>query len=127
MEIVKKTVKIRRKLPGIPPPTVKLSAKARRDRKTIIRLWEQNDTDLLILDRCLQYRDQADRYQAQLDKEGLSIENAKTGASRPHPALSALKLARSNFLTAWRMLDLKEDRAKTKPGRPPASYPTEVD
>lgn len=78
---------------------------------------------MILLDRALTYSDLADRYQAVLDAEGLTVLNLKTGAARPHPALAALKLARGNFLTAWRMLELRDEGTKGKPGRPVPSYP----
>ncbi len=122
MQIVKPS-KPKRPKPEFPRASCKLSTKATSLRRRILTEWQLTDSDTILLDRCLLYLDQADGYQAMLDKEGLTIVNKGTGASRPHPALAALKLARNNFLAAWRLLNLKDEAAKTKPGRPPAIYP----
>ena len=122
MQIVKPKAKKRTK-PAQPKASVQLTAKAHAVRRRILAEWELTDAQVILLDRALSYSDLADRYQAVLDAEGLTMVNEQSGAARPHPALAALKLARGNFLTAWRMLELRDEAARAKPGRPVPSYP----
>jgi hypothetical protein len=125
MELATKTTKTIRRKPklDVPRPACRLSAKALAIRKRVLTEWVLSDSEIILLDRCLTYSDECDKYAEILDREGLSILNSKTGASRPNPALPALKLARANYLTAWRMLDLVPEKGKAAPGRPLSVYP----
>lgn len=122
MEIVRKPARKPRK-PRFPNVARKLSPKAMAVRARILSEWLITDSDLILLDEALSFRDAADRYEEQIEREGLVLANTKTGATRPHPALAALRLARSNFLSAWGMLKLHDETVTRPPGRPPRNYP----
>lgn len=123
MQIVPKMAKKQKKA-EFPKPVVKLTREAKAIRGRVLKEWILTDASIILLDKALNFLDLGEKYQATLDREGLSLTNPVTGATRPHPALAALKLARTNFLSAWRMLGLKDPQTQNPPGRPVANYPT---
>jgi hypothetical protein len=122
VEIIRMVPARKKSKPDFPRPTAKLSSYTAKIRKRILHEFDLTDSQIILLDESLQWLDEARLYQRIVAAEGVEVENPKTLASRPNPALSALKNARSCFLTAWRILDLKVDAEKIPPGRPARKY-----
>lgn len=95
--------------PHYPRATRSLSASSRKIRRRILDEWILSDSDVILLDEVLSYLDEANRYARILEAEGLVLKNDRSGATKPHPAISLLRIARSNFLQGWRILNLKDD------------------
>lgn len=71
------------------------------------KLEHQYDIDegsFIILKTALEAYDETQRARAQLEKHGTLIMNPKTKAIHKNPAIELLKISRSQFLQAWRLL-----------------------
>ena len=97
------------------PPT-HLSKETREWWRKIEKSWTLDDAAYILLKTALEAYDEMHQAKAILKKEGVTIKT-KTNIKK-HPALEMLKVARSQFLASWRMLNFGIE-PPGEIGRPP--------
>ncbi len=99
-------------------PPNHLSSEARNWWKKIDAEWSLDDNNYLILLTALEAFDEMRSAQATLKKYGMVVKS-KTDVVKKNPALELLKISRSHFLQAWRLLNFGVE-PPGEIGRPPA-------
>ena len=90
------------KKPSVPR---RLSAESRRIWREIEGEWELDTHSRTILEVSLEAFDEMRKAQDLVNKHG-QVVKSESGFARLNPAVNALKIARSQFLHAWKMLNL---------------------
>ena len=83
-----------------------LTKLAKKIYRKITSEWELDPSADLLLVTALEAWDEYQAARKQLQAEGYTVKNPKTGLVRKHPSVEILKISRAQFLMAWRSLNL---------------------
>jgi P27 family predicted phage terminase small subunit len=100
-------------------PPNHLSLESKKWWRKILESWELDDSSFILLKTALEAYDEMTNARATIKKFGFLLKSP-TGIPHKNPAIEVLKISRSQFLQAWRMLNFGIE-PPGEIGRPPES------
>lgn len=96
----------------------KLSKESKKLKKAILSEYAITDeAGIAILETAIEAYDLAHEAQAEIDKQGLTVEGDR-GQIKAHPLLSVVRFSRAQFLSGLKALNLDIEPLRDGPGRP---------
>lgn len=99
-------------------PPRRYSSEAKTVWREILAEWELANSDFLVLGQMCESLMLLRVAEADIEKNGLTIHSGK--ALKANPAITAVKVARAQLLSSWKLLNLVTPEEKAKLGRPPS-------